>query len=628
MYQLLVVESNLNFLYSRGVFGLLLFLNLSAVWANLQYSEENLSTHPKWLKLYYYDEKLLGVESKIQNPEFFTGRDLDLARTNPEYETREFLKLYKSKDPSLCKFPLRTKFVAETLKLSPYPTENCDEFNKFKTRINMGSASLVFSSYYVNTPASAFGHTLLKLNQKKTPGVPKSDLLDYGLNYAANVDVDNAVVYAFKGLLGQFSGTYTLIPYYYKIREYNDYESRDLWEYELSMTPDQLDNFERHVWELGSAKFRYYYIDENCSYQILNFLDLIYDEDLMSELKTSVIPIDTVKALKKYPGLLKPPVLRISQREKAEIYRQRLSETTLPLLKSLTESPDQFEEISANLSTNEKMNLLDAALELNDYLRPQDLMNKDGSISKEKQKLLNLRANIPQISPEIIATNIEERDPTLSHPSERLGVFLGAQKNYGGYLKLGYRHTLHDLLDNSLGQPPHTQIEFLNGEVSFYEKNEKLKLNNVTLFQVTNIAPLNPYKNSMSWYGKLGAYETFKSDKNQFTHALLKGGIMGGGITSGPLSLFGTTGLYLREDKKSEVQVGLKSLIHFDLKFLNQLFELNYTENFIGSEFDHFSQWSLSSETRFHLQQNLSLNMKVLVLEKAQLIESGFYYYF
>ena len=25
------------------------------------------------------------------------------------------------------------------------------------------------------------------------------------------------------------------MPYYYKVREYNDYESRDLWEYELEL---------------------------------------------------------------------------------------------------------------------------------------------------------------------------------------------------------------------------------------------------------------------------------------------------------------------------------------------------------------------------------------------------------
>ena len=611
-----------------GVFGLLFLFSPTFCFASKQFTEENLHTHPKWQKMYYYDQKIFGVESKIQNPEFFVGSDLKKARTNPEYETREFLKLYKSNDPSLCKFPLRTKFVAETLKLEAYPSDKCDEWVKFKNRINMGSASLVFSSYYVNTPASAFGHTLLKLNQKKTLGVPKSDLLDYGLNYAANVDVDNAIVYAFKGLLGQFTGTYTLIPYYYKIREYNDYESRDLWEYELAMTPDQLDNFERHIWELGSAKFRYYYVDENCSYQILNFLDLIYDEDLMSDLKTSVIPIDTVKVLKKYPGLLKPPVLRISQREKAELYRKRLNEKSLSVLKTVTEKPDQYEALVTDFSLDEKMYLLDAALELNDYLRPQDLMNKDGSISKEKQKLLSLRAEIAKISPEIIATDLDKRDPTLSHPSERIGLQLGAQKNYGGYAKFGYRHTLHDLLDKSQGQPPHTQIEFLNGEVSFYEKNDKLKVNQLTLFQVTNIAPLNPYKNSMSWYGKLGAYETFKSGKNQFDHTLLKGGIMGGGITKGFFSIFGTSGLYLREDHKSELQFGLKSFFHFDLEYLNQLFEFNYTQNFYGSDFKNFDQWTASSETRFHLKNNLSFNLKAMLLEKAQLIETGFYYYY
>jgi hypothetical protein len=41
-------------------------------------------------------------------------------------------------------------------------------------------------------------------------------------------DTANPVLYAFKRLTGLVVGTVKLYPYYYKVREYNDHESRDL----------------------------------------------------------------------------------------------------------------------------------------------------------------------------------------------------------------------------------------------------------------------------------------------------------------------------------------------------------------------------------------------------------------
>src|SRR5205085_2119317 len=91
------------------------------------------------------------------------------------------------------------------------------------------------------------------------------DLLDYGVDYSATADTSNPVLYAFKGIFGFFPGTFHIFPYYYKVREYNDYESRDLWEYDLSLTPQQVTMLVAHLYELGATYFDYYYIDENCS---------------------------------------------------------------------------------------------------------------------------------------------------------------------------------------------------------------------------------------------------------------------------------------------------------------------------------------------------------------------------
>jgi hypothetical protein len=42
-----------------------------------------------------------------------------------------------------------------------------------------------------------------------------------------------------KVLTGQYPGEYSIMPYYRKVKEYGDFESRDLWEYELNLTPEE-----------------------------------------------------------------------------------------------------------------------------------------------------------------------------------------------------------------------------------------------------------------------------------------------------------------------------------------------------------------------------------------------------
>jgi len=61
-----------------------------------------------------------------------------------------------------------------------------------------------------------------------------SRLLSFAVNYAARTDETNGFAYAIKGVFGFYPGYYSLLPYYVKVREYNDLERRDVWEYPLA----------------------------------------------------------------------------------------------------------------------------------------------------------------------------------------------------------------------------------------------------------------------------------------------------------------------------------------------------------------------------------------------------------
>lgn len=71
-------------------------------------------------------------------------------------------------------------------------------------------------------------------------GETSNALLDYGLNHAAHPTTLNPILYPIMGLSGMFPGMISMMPYYVKVQEYNNAESRDLWEYDLNLTPAEI----------------------------------------------------------------------------------------------------------------------------------------------------------------------------------------------------------------------------------------------------------------------------------------------------------------------------------------------------------------------------------------------------
>ena len=114
-------------------------------------------------------------------------------------------------------------------------------------------------------------------------------------------------------MFGGFPGRYAVLPFYVKIQEYNNFESRDLWEYELLLSPDEMQWLVLHLWELRPTSFDYYFFQENCSYQMLTLIEAAKPElELTSQFVFHVIPADTVKVLRNLTGLLSEPVFRAS----------------------------------------------------------------------------------------------------------------------------------------------------------------------------------------------------------------------------------------------------------------------------------------------------------------------------
>lgn len=471
-----------------------------------------LAEDPAWLRLGHWRRTPVGWKSEADGPRFF--RSLR-GKTHPGAELEATLRALFDARPvedeledAQCRFPARLAFLSARLDVDParLPRRRCPRQEQFLRRIRARSATLVFSSYYLNNPASAFGHTFLRLNQadEARPG-KRFELLDYGVDYAATVDTPNALLYAFKGLFGRFRGAFNHYAYYYKVREYADAESRDLWEYDLALSPEEVATLAAHLWELGGTWFDYWYLDENCSYHVLGALEAAAPRlSLLEHVGAVVLPSDTVRALFENPGLVRAVHYRPSVRTQLAARTARLDGRGRSLLEALAADPGA--PFPANLPHAERAAALDAAVDLLDVRFFRDLtVGEAPAAARARQVLLERRSAIPVQSPELVIPPPLERAPERGHGSFRLGAGGGLSSRDGGLALVDARIALHDLGDPPDGFPPLAQIEFAPVRLRLAPREERAEVDEAWLARVVSLNALSRFDLRPSWRAKLGA---------------------------------------------------------------------------------------------------------------------------
>lgn len=473
--------------------------------------QRQLATQPMWWRLLHYRRGLFGVASEADGAPFFNAPD---GKTNPEAELAATLRALFNPGPSdegiqhpFCRFPARLAWLNAQLHFDfrALPRQACPRLEEFRARVDPESLSLIFSSYFLNNPASAFGHTLLRLNKKRASrDEERQALLDYGINFGATVTTSNALLYALQGLAGLFAGEFTNVPYYFKVREYNDFESRDLWELELSLSPEEVAMAVAHIWELGSTYFDYYYLTENCSYQMLGILEVASPRiELMSSLGWPVLPVDTLRAIAKNPGLVRAVSYRPSTRVQ---FRQRLAAldaADAALVFQLGEEPSLA--LPEALSAERRMAILDTALDWIDFRHNKQLLEPSSAASGLKQRLLQRRARLGIPSPALVVPRPELENPLAGHERRRLDLGEGYSTRSGFYHALDVRLALHDWSDPSAGYPETLSINFLPLRIRHYIERQALVLEEASLISITSLVPMDMFDHSLSWHAHLGA---------------------------------------------------------------------------------------------------------------------------
>jgi hypothetical protein len=465
--------------------------------------ERQLADAPMWHALLHYRRHPLTrqLRSLADDPGFFLAPQ---GRTNPQAELDATIAAFFDAEPrhaldqaAACRFIARERWLRQELGAAPrlWPEAECERFAQWRAGMRADRVSMIFPSAYLNSPASMYGHTFLRLdaNQGESAGSP---MLSYAINYAANGDQNEGLAFAFKGLVGLYPGQFTNAPYYLRIREYNDLENRDIWEYELDLNPDEIERLLAHTWELGPTRFDYFFFDENCSYHLLALLDAARPGwNLVDDFTWWAIPVDTIRAVIRTPGMLKAVRYRPANSTELRERAHRLGPENARLARDIADGTQPLEAVQAANLTPEQQAL---ALETAERLVAYDAVREGWSepqAQARRMPLLRARAALP--AGEAVTVPTPKDDPTTGHASARIDVMAGRRAGSDFYTFTA-RPAYHDLLDPPAGYQRGAAIQFFQTVLS-RSAHGHVQLERFTPVDISSLSPHEPLLRARSW---------------------------------------------------------------------------------------------------------------------------------
>ncbi|MCP5162716.1 MAG: DUF4105 domain-containing protein [Hahellaceae bacterium] len=474
----------------------------------------SLANDPLWLALIHYYPATFsssGFKSYVDDAGFFLSVS---GETDPQAELLTtinalFAAVTQPDEHAICRFPYRAKWIQEQLGISAndFPDVSCTDYQQWREQVNAVKASLIFPAAYLNSPSSMFGHTLLRFDPADVDS--GSDWLSWALNFGANINMeDNSLFYAYRGLAGGYPGVYNMMRYFEKIKEYNYMENRDMWEYQLNLTQDEVDRMLSHVWELKNINFDYYFLDENCSFRLLELLELVRPESrLIEKFPLATIPIDTVRAVIEEEFVAR----RVFRPSEALVLNERihgLNDDEKRLAKALAEDATLLDdEPFLSLSDDRKGEVVQVAYS---YARfEQRKVARDTSMAKRSFQLLQALNKTPSkpVSVPVPAA------PDLGHKSSLLGVGGGYQDDRF-YSRLTYRYNYHDLLDRIEGYQQGAAI--MAGRLDYRHYEGGLgQLERLDVIDIFSLSDWNLFMHSPSWRVQAGYERVMVGEENR-----------------------------------------------------------------------------------------------------------------
>ena len=468
---------------------------------------------PYWKTLLHYKPSPFHKnKSLVDDPMFFCAKK---GKTNPKAELEATIKAFFSPAPgkderhAIERFPGRFKWICDELNLSKedFPYNGDAFYQAIIQKINPGDVYLIFPAGFLKNPASVFGHTLLLVESKG-----QSRLLANSINYGAVSNITGGVLYAFLGLVGGFRGYFAFVPYYEKIKQYANMDMRDMWEYRLNFSEEEKDRMLRHVFDLSGIYSRYFFISENCSYNLLFLVEAAKPETNITNVLSGVVePIETVKTISEM-GLTDKAEYRPSVYSKLEFQKTQLTHKQNKYVKDVCRGKKTTQDFPFRDLPKEKQ--AEIWEQASDYLT--SLLNS-GKISSDEYRprfvsVLSERRKLGKIESSTKIT--EPPHPEKAHGSKKISIHGG--KDIGGaYTGLEFRLTAHELLEGPGGYASNSELVFGEIDLRVHPQETDFYLKKAVIASVFSLPVSDLYFFNSALNTVTGFYSNPNEDKKE-----------------------------------------------------------------------------------------------------------------
>jgi hypothetical protein len=467
---------------------------------------QSLADNERWLDLVHYEASWFGGQnSYIDDSGFFLS---EAGASDPAAELKATIEAFIDKPETQCKYVARKLFLRDMSDID-FPFIVCAEYRAWREKVNADSVVLVFASSHLNSPSSMYGHTFLRFDP---PDIEEgSTLLSYALNFGANTnESDNGFLYAWKGLAGGYPGLFAARTYFEKVKEYSRLESRDLWEYRLNLSGEEVDRMMAHIWELNLVNFDYFFFDENCSFRLLELIDVARPGfDLADKFPVVAIPIDTVRSVEE-AAMVESVFYRPSAQTVLEFGINQLDPSEQQIAQQLSADITVSEnEAFTGLSAEKQRDVVSVSYGYLRYLHEDE--ERDDAVAKRSFKLLRMLSGYeqdphPQSPP-------RAEDPLDGHDTQLFSVSGGVEED-DAFADLEWRISYHDLLDNINGYPVNTSLNMGRFVVRAKEGNS-LRLQQFDILEIDSLYPRNKFFKPLSWQVNTGFDRQWTGTKNE-----------------------------------------------------------------------------------------------------------------
>lgn len=447
------------------------FIVMTLLSCSFAFAIEHQVNFDYWKKLLHYD----GKQSMVVSNSFFLHEN-----GNIDYlaELNATIELLNSENGNTiaCNYPARYLWIKDRgFDVQSFDIESCPELKEYVGTFQKDSLSLVFASEYIDSPASAFGHILLVFHDDDKPLLTADTI-----HFAAEILQDNFIKYAYMGLSGGYSGYFFRTPFYIIKNTYAISKQRSLFFYQLDLSRERIKFLIYHLFELRKAEYKYYFVRENCAYQIASLLEIAYAHEHGDRHSMYVLPAEIVNS---YNGrVVNQYTIEASLMRAQRIFDQMTSDErqmyssaikgALPIQDNL---PDKVKEVLA--------------------IKYEYMFRRFGRVLPDYDEAVRLKFNNSLPAPPVF--NLDK-----SNSKNMLGIGSYRDSSSRGVF-IQYRPIGRDIYENQFARLQESQLTLMDTQLIITD-NETVKLQRFDFISAKSIFNRSSISSVASWTVNFG----------------------------------------------------------------------------------------------------------------------------